>query len=200
MTNQPKDSPGRIPLKPFLEDYRSSMSDREIMAKYSLSAQAFVSLIKTLLAQNAITHQEITGRRAAAEQRELAKESQFLAGLHICPYCGHPHPAPFTTCPACGAEVRTPSHVEDVLRSVTSSSGDHILLQEEFPPPSQEAEPEEVDVIEVDDADDTEETEQVEIQAVIRPESPAPTDPSAAKRRSTVDSVRSFLSKTIKGE
>lgn len=190
MTNQPKDNAGRIPVKAFLADYRSPMSDREVMAKYSLSAQAFVSLVKTLFTQKTISQADVANRRAVAEQRELAKESQFLAGLHICPYCGHPHPSPFTVCPACGAEVRVPGNVKDALRSVTSSSGDHILVLEELARPSQEQAYEEVDEIEVDDSEDTVEAEEVSIET----EDPAPT------KRSAVESVRSFLSKTIKRE
>jgi hypothetical protein len=197
MTKQPKDSAGRIPLEPFLADYRSSMSDRELMAKYSLSAQAFVGLIKTLLAQKAITQQDITGRRAAAEQRELAKESEFLAGLYICPYCGHPHPSPFTVCPACGAEVRVPSSVKDVLTSMASSSGNHIVLQEESPPAAQQEteEDEEADVIEVDDLN---ESGEVEVETIPEEAAAPPSEPSPTKKRSAVESVRSFFSKAIK--
>jgi hypothetical protein len=105
MTDPTQDRPGKVPLKPFLADFRSTLTDHELREKYELSAVGFVSLIKALLAQNLITTGDLAKRREMAVQRDLAKQSKFLSGLSICPHCSHPSPHPFEKCPACGADA-----------------------------------------------------------------------------------------------
>jgi hypothetical protein len=105
MTDPTQDRPGKVPLKPFLADFRSTLTDHELREKYELSAVGFVSLIKALLAQNLITTGDLAKRREMAVQRDLAKQSKFLSGLSICPNCSHPSPHPFEKCPACGADA-----------------------------------------------------------------------------------------------
>ena len=101
MSGQTDEKRGKVPLKPF----RGNVPDRELMKKYELSAQAFVRLVKALFAKKIVTPADLTRRKEASVQRDLAKESEFLSGLFICPNCGHPHPRPFEICPACGTNI-----------------------------------------------------------------------------------------------
>jgi len=121
MTDPTQDSPGKVPLKPFLADFRSTLTDHELREKYELSAVGFVSLIKALLAQNLITTGDLAKRREIAVQRDLAKQSKFLSGLSICPNCSHPSPHPFEKCPACGADAPGPASQEGSLDNVPNS-------------------------------------------------------------------------------
>jgi hypothetical protein len=161
MPDQTQDSRGKVPLKPFLADFRSSLTDHELRQKYELSAAGFVSLIKALLAQNLITTDDLAKRREMAVQRDLAKQSKFLSGLSICPHCNHPSPVPFRRCPACGAEASEPAPEEESL-SALSTSGDHVYLGDED-------EDVEVEVI----VDEDEETSQTASRSGQRNGSPA---------------------------
>ncbi len=121
MTDPTQDSPGKVPLKPFLADFRSTLTDHELREKYELSAVGFVSLIKALLAQNLINTGDLAKRRELAVQRDLAKQSKFLSGLSICPNCSHPSPHPFEKCPACGADAPGPASQGESLDNVPNS-------------------------------------------------------------------------------
>jgi len=121
MTDPTQDSPGKVPLKPFLADFRSTLTDHELREKYELSAVGFVSLIKALLAQNLINAGDLAKRREMAVQRDLAKQSKFLSGLSICPNCSHPSPHPFEKCPACGADAPGPASQEESLDNMPNS-------------------------------------------------------------------------------
>jgi len=127
MTDPTQDSPGKVPLKPFLADFRSTLTDHELREKYGLSAVGFVSLIKALLAQKLITTDDLAKRRELAVQRDLAKQSKFLSGLTICPNCSHPSPHPFEKCPACGADAPGPASQEESLDNM-SNSGDYAYV------------------------------------------------------------------------
>jgi hypothetical protein len=127
MTDPTQDSPGKVPLKPFLADFRSTLTDHELREKYGLSAVGFVSLIKALLAQKLITAEDLAKRREMAVQRDMAKQSKFLSGLTICPNCSHPSPHPFDKCPACGAEASAPASQEESVDSVPTS-GDYAYV------------------------------------------------------------------------
>ncbi len=127
MTDPTQDSPGKVPLKPFLADFRSTLTDHELREKYDLSAVGFVSLIKALLAQNLITTGDLAKRREMAVQRDLAKQSKFLSGLSICPHCSHPSPHPFKKCPACGADASGPASQEESEDNVPTS-GDYAYV------------------------------------------------------------------------
>lgn len=127
MSDQIQDSRGKVPLKPFLADFRTTVTDNELRQKYGLSARGFVSLIKALLDQNLITTDDLARRREMAVQRDLAKESKFLSGLSICRHCSHPSPHPFEKCPACGADaIETISEEESV--DELSTSGNHFYV------------------------------------------------------------------------
>ena len=105
------------------------MPDQELKAKYQLSPRAFLSLIKALLEKNIITNQDVIKRREMSVQRDLAKEAQFLAGLYICPSCGHPHPQPFTVCPACEVDVSDMLEDQQPLTMV-SETGGHFYVED----------------------------------------------------------------------
>jgi hypothetical protein len=125
-TSQPK---GKVPLKSFLADLRSAMTDAELREKYDLSARSFVSLIKALLIQNLVTPDDLARRKQMAEKRDLARESHFLSQLFICPHCGHPHPSAFNVCPACGFSSNEADD-ESSLDLVTATAGGHIYVSE----------------------------------------------------------------------
>jgi hypothetical protein len=143
MTDPTQDSPGKVPLKPFLADFRSTLTDHELREKYELSAVGFVSLIKALLAQKLITTDDLAKRREIAVQRDLAKQTKFLSGLTICPHCSHPSPHPFEKCPACGADA--PVHVsQEESEENVPTSGDYAYV-------GADGEDVEVELIEEDD-------------------------------------------------
>jgi len=129
MSGQTDEKRGKVPLKPFLEDFRGNVPDRELMKKYELSPQAFVRLVKTLFAKKIVTPADLTRRKEASVQRDLAKESEFLSGLFICPNCGHPHPMPFEICPACGTNITEFMPDENVGDSLTTTHA-HIYVDD----------------------------------------------------------------------
>jgi hypothetical protein len=145
-TNEPKR--GTIPTREFLADFRGSMTDRELREKYGLSARNFVSLIKALKEHNLVSQKDLAMRRHMSEQRDLAKESQFLSQLFICPNCSHPSPHFFETCPACGAgtaDVGAPTRPADLR----TPSGEHFFVEEALQENTEEIEMlDEKDVIE----------------------------------------------------
>jgi hypothetical protein len=178
---------GKVPLKPFLKDVRSNLTDQELMRKYQLSAHAFVSLMKALFQKKYITPQDLARRKEINVKKDLARESQFLATLCICPNCGHPHPEPFDVCPACGAQMDDYHPAQEVLVSM-STIGVEVPVDEL--PKSPTVEPQEPE----DSAQSVvlEGIEEVEVVEVIE-EGAGPN-----KKPSAIDSVRSFLSKKLK--
>lgn len=130
MPDQEQQKTGKIPLTSFLTDFRSSLTDADLREKYGLSARAFVSLIRALLAKGLIAAGDLARRKELAVRRDLEKESEFLSGLYICPSCNHPHPSPFERCPACGAEPGDTSAARDLLDPVVSTTGTHFLVDD----------------------------------------------------------------------
>jgi hypothetical protein len=120
---------GKVPLNQFLADFRSKLTDHELREKYDLSAKAFISLIKALLGKNIINPGDLEKRKVMAVQRDLAKESEFLSGLYICPNCNHPHPQPFERCPACGAKPGDHVPQQEALDPL-STSGAHFYVDD----------------------------------------------------------------------
>ncbi len=88
-----------------------------------------MSLIKALVARNVVTPADLEKRREMAVQRDLAKESQFLSGLYICPNCSHPHPRPFEQCPACGADLAEATQ-QIPLQDMVTTTGSHFYLED----------------------------------------------------------------------
>jgi hypothetical protein len=138
MSDVTQETRTKIPLTRFLKDFRSSLTDHELREKYGLSARNFVSLIRALLARNIISPDDLAQRRELAVQRDLAKESQFLSGLFICPNCSHPHPEPFEKCPACGMEMEHTASGQRT-RDPISTTGRHFYVDDDL---DEEEEPE----------------------------------------------------------
>jgi len=178
---------GKVPLKRFLQDLRSNLTDQELMREYGLGAQAFVSLIKALLQKKYITQQDLARRKEINVKRDLARESQFLATLCICPNCGHPHPEPFDVCPACGVRVEDLVQAEDVLVATTTFA--EGIPVNDLP---------KVPTVEPQEPEDSAEVVVVECIEEVDADEPAKNAPSAGKIPSAIDSVRSFISKKLK--
>lgn len=123
MPEQIDEHRSRFPLKSFLADFRSNLTDQELKHRYKLSTQAFVVLIKHLALKNVINERDLARRKEMAVQRDLARESEFLAGLFICPNCSHPSPEPFKICPACGARPEDFLPGEELLDSLATTGG-----------------------------------------------------------------------------
>lgn len=184
MSDQEQQKTGKIPLKSFLADFRSSLTDADLRQKYRLSARAFISLIRALLTKGLITAGDLARRKELAVQRDLEKESEFLSGLYICPNCSHPHPSPFERCPACGEEPGDAFAARELLNPVVSTTGSHFLVD---------------DHEDIEDADDQEvvldESTPPENSAVDSPDSEVPKENG---KNSTLKSVRSLFSKLKK--
>jgi hypothetical protein len=173
---------GKVPLKSFLADFTSGMADKDLREKYKLSAKGYVSLIKALVEKSIISQEDLAERREMAVQRDVAKETQFLSGLFLCPNCSHPHPEPFDVCPACGANVADFSQPQEPDHSV-STTGSHLILRES------ETEAPEAEPVPVDKGQ--------EIRIEVEDDSGGESDEDLDKT-SRLDSVRSFLSKLKK--
>lgn len=177
---------GKVPLKRFLQDLRTNLTDQELMRKYELSAQAFVSLIKALLQKKYISQQDLARRKEINVKRDLVRESQFLATLCICPQCGHPHPEPFETCPACGAQVEDSVPCEEVLVSMSTIGVEVPVNELPTGPTGRQQEPEDL-------------TQSVVVEGIeeVDAEATAPNGSSSEKKPSAIETVRSLLNKKI---
>jgi len=176
---------GKVPLKRFLQDLRTDQTDQELMHKYDLSAQAYVSLIKALLQKKYISQQDLARRKEINVKRDLVRESQFLATLCICPQCGHPHPEPFETCPACGEKMV--SHpCEEVLISMSSIGVDVPINELPTGPAARQQDPEDL-------------TQSVVVEGIeeVDEEPSIPNESTTDKKTSTIQTVRSILNKKI---
>jgi hypothetical protein len=213
MSDKTEPPRGKVPLNQFLADFRSKLTDHELREKYELSAKAFISLIKALLAKTIITPADLEKRKVMAVQRDLAKESEFLSGLYICPNCSHPHPQPFERCPACGAKPGDYMPQQEVLDPL-STSGAHFYVDDNRTERVQKREtkgpdtpgsrkpggrrPEEKD-------DDYPPTEEIRLESVSEDDFP-PTEeipidepkPRVEEKKSATDQLRSLLSKIKK--
>jgi len=172
MVENNEDQRLKIPLKRFLSDFRSPLDDRELMQRYGLSARSFVNLVTTLMKKSLLDKRDLDKRKEVAVQRDLAKESQFLSSLYICPHCSHPSPTQFHRCPACGADLNVAAQQEEVYPPVTTSEG-HAYVEP-------------TDVL-----------EEVEVEEIIETE-PNGQEPDKAGKPSAIASVRSFFSRKDK--
>ncbi len=160
----------KIPLKRFLADFRSPLDDRELMQRYGLSARSFVNLVTTLMKKNLLDKSDLDKRKEVSVQRDLARETQFLSSLYICPHCSHPSPTPFNRCPACGSEPNTQQ--EEVYPPITTSEG-HAYV-----PP-------------------TTVLEEVEVEEITETEENG-TEPQSPGKPSAISAVKSFFSRKVK--
>lgn len=97
--------PALLDVEQFVNDYRLGVKDRDLIAKYKLTAKEMVKVVKKLINEGQITRDDYFNRNKKIEELETRQEKDFLSSLHHCPVCSHIHPSPFTVCPACGAEV-----------------------------------------------------------------------------------------------
>lgn len=198
---------GKVPLNNFLADFRSHLTDQELREKYQLSAKAFVSLIKALLSKNIINPADLEKRKIMAVQRDLAKESEFLSGLFICPNCSHPHPKPFERCPACGADPADFLPRQELVDPL-SVSGAHFYIQDDKSERVREPEPDETDFPPTEELklpgenDDnfppTEEIRPEEIEEDYPPTEELRIDQDPSQKKSAADQLRSFIAKIKK--
>lgn len=140
MPEDPSPKKDRIPIKSFLADFGTGLSDQELMDKYELSARSFIKLIQALLEKEVISEAELDRRRQQAVERDLKRESEFIAGLYICPSCGHPHPTPFEECPACGASAE-PTDTFDELSTTEISREVAAFERQNVNPPQPDPQP-----------------------------------------------------------
>lgn len=172
MAENNQDQRQKIPLKRFLADFRSTLDDRELMQRYGLSARSFVNLITTLMKKSLLTKSDLDQRKEVAVQRDLARETQFLSSLYICPNCSHPSPSPFDRCPACGSELNSATQQEEAYPPITTSEG-HAYV----PPTSV------LEEVEVEEITETEENGH---------------EQENTRKPSAINSVRSFFSRKEK--
>ncbi len=183
-THRPR---GKVPLKPFLTDFRSAMSDQELKAKYSLSPRAYLNLVKALLDRRLVTQEEVSKRKEMSVQRDLAKEAQFLAGLYICPNCGHPNPKPFKKCPACEMDISGALPVQDTLAAVTTTGG-HFYVEDIVGKEGM------AEIVEAEAApDERQYPPTVELNAI-------PDEEETPEKKSAMSSLRSLFSRKQKKE
>jgi len=180
---------GKIPIREFLADFRSPMTDRELREKYNLSARNFVSLIKALVESRMVSQQDLSVRRQMAVERDLAKESEFLSQPYICPFCSHASPHAFEICPACGGRIEASAH--PMGPSIPRTATDWLLEEE-----SSNSVTQEVEIIEEEDTTEGHEASQQEQPPASQSE-PKPEDDERGKKYS-LSSLRSLFSKLKK--
>lgn len=95
----------KLDMQRFAGDYREGLTDRELLAKYKISAQDLVTIVKKLIQGGQISKEEYFNRNRKIDALKALREKDFLKSLHHCPVCSHIHPTPFTTCPACGTDI-----------------------------------------------------------------------------------------------
>jgi serine/threonine protein kinase len=95
----------KLDVQKFAGDYRKGISDRELLAKYKISAPELVALVKKLIHGGQISKEDYFERNRRIDELRAIREKDFLKSLHHCPVCSHVHPTPFTTCPACGTDI-----------------------------------------------------------------------------------------------
>jgi len=180
---------GKIPIREFLADFRSRMTDRELREKYDLSARNFVSLIKALVESRMVSQQDLSIRRQMSVQRDLAKESEFLSQLFICPFCSHPSPHSFETCPACGGKISTSTEFMGPFDAGRAAGG-------HFAEESEDSVTQEVEIIEEEEA--TVEREASQPEEPPREESGSKPEEAEPGRKYSLSTLRSLLSKLKK--
>jgi hypothetical protein len=188
MADQNEQKRGKVPIREFLADFRSYMTDRDLREKYGLSARNFVNLMKALVESKIISQQDLSRRRQMSVQRDLAKESEFLSQLFICPNCSHPSPHPFEICPACGAKSADIASPQRAPHLVTPTGG-HFVVEE-----SPQTETQETQVLDEDEVIEELPEEKAEDPKARKPRKNA----DAQEKQSSLGSLRSLFSKLKK--
>jgi len=127
----------KLNIREFITDYCEGLTDRDLLAKYKITAKEMVGLVRKLINDGRITKDQYFGRSRKIQDREAHQEKAFLKSLYDCPMCGHIQPFSFTVCPACGTNV---SEVSDTSKCKPAMDG--ITVVEGLPerPPAFEHE------------------------------------------------------------
>ncbi|MBI4964311.1 MAG: hypothetical protein HY913_13625 [Desulfomonile tiedjei] len=95
----------KLDVQKFAVDYRKGVSDRDLLAKYKISAQELLAIVKKLIKGGHISKEDYFDRNRKIDELKAIREKDFLKSLHHCPVCSHVQPIPFSTCPACGTDI-----------------------------------------------------------------------------------------------
>jgi len=95
----------KLNVEEFITDYCDGVNDRDLLAKFKITAKEMVGLVRKLINEGRITKEQYFSRSQRIEERESRQEKAFLQSLSHCPICGHIQPIAFTICPACGTDV-----------------------------------------------------------------------------------------------
>jgi eukaryotic-like serine/threonine-protein kinase len=97
--------PVKVSVREFVQDYCAGVADRDLIAKYRISAKDLIWLVKKLIQDGMITKDQYFYRNRKIDEEKVLKEKAFLQSLFHCPVCDHIQPLPFTRCPACEADI-----------------------------------------------------------------------------------------------
>jgi hypothetical protein len=95
----------KLDVTEFVRDFSRGLRDRELLEKHGLNVRQMVRVVQKLMNDGVITREHYDSRNRKIGEIETRQERDFIKSLHHCPVCGHIHPTPFNSCPACGAEV-----------------------------------------------------------------------------------------------
>ncbi len=118
---------GKLDVREFVRDLLGGIKDRDILSKFGINAKQMVRVVNKLISEGIITRQQYDERQRTIKRLAAHEEKDFLQSLHHCPLCGHMHPNPFKTCPACGTDVSayaTEGVLPDPNREITGRQTD----------------------------------------------------------------------------
>jgi eukaryotic-like serine/threonine-protein kinase len=97
--------PVKVNVREFVKDYCAGVTDRDVIAKYRISAKDLIWLVKKLIQDGMITKDQYFDRNRKIEEKKALQEKAFIQSLFHCPVCDHIQPLPFTRCPACETDI-----------------------------------------------------------------------------------------------
>jgi serine/threonine protein kinase len=117
----------KLNIQDFIKDYCNGVKDKDLLAKHRINAKELIAIVRKLINEGLISKEDYFDRNRKIQEREIREEKDFLQSLSHCPVCGHIHPVPFTTCPACGTDVTKLKQAEVPEEHLTeeSTAGDH---------------------------------------------------------------------------
>lgn len=96
-----------IRVRDFLRDFRSGMTDEDLMESYHLSPMGLEKFFSMLQERGILSDEELS---AARQSDNLESESDWPTETtesgFICPSCSHAQGAAFEICPECGVSVQ----------------------------------------------------------------------------------------------
>ncbi len=103
----------KMDVNTFVRDYCDGVKDKDLLTKHGLSVKQMIGVVKKLIKEGRITKDQYFDRNRKIKEREVEEEKKFLSSLYHCPVCGHIHPTPFISCPACGTDVTKQAEAEE---------------------------------------------------------------------------------------